>query len=164
MRSLTLIVGGFMFKKILVPTDGSPLSEKAAHAAVIFAAGLDAKIIAISVADPYVPITPAIESVPLNSNFYDEDTRRLFEAQPEQIAKNNLQYVKSFASEQGVSCELITAISADPYEEIVRAVKDHDCDLIFMASHGRKGFNRLILGSEAQKVIAYSDVPVLVYR
>lgn len=153
-----------MFKKILVPTDGSSLSEKAADAAVLFAAGIDAKIVAISVADPFIPIPPIIEGIPLDPNFYDEDTRRIFEAQPEQMAKNNVQYVKNLADKKGVSCEVLTAISADPYEEIVRAVKDFQCDLIFMASHGRKGFNRLILGSEAQKVIAYSAVPVLVYR
>lgn len=153
-----------MFKKILVPTDGSPLSEKAVDAAVLFAASIDAKIVAISVADPYVPIPPVIEGIPLDPNFYDEDTRRIFEAQPDQMAKSNVHYVKERAEKYGVSCEILTVKSDDPYEEIVRAVKSFECDLIFMASHGRKGINRLILGSETQKVIAYSSVPVLVYR
>jgi len=153
-----------MFKKILVPTDGSSLSEKAIDAAVKFAAGIDAKIVTISVADPYNPMPPIVEGVPLDPNFYDEDTRRIFEAQPQQIAKKNVQYVKDLADQLGVTCEMLTATSADPYEEIVKAVSTFDCDLIFMASHGRKGLNRLILGSETQKVIAYSTVPVLVYR
>jgi nucleotide-binding universal stress UspA family protein len=153
-----------MFKKILVPTDGSPLSEKAADAAVAFAASIDAKIVAISVADPYVPIPPIIEGIPLDPNFYDEDTRRIFESQPQQMAKKNVEYIKNIAEVAGVACEIVTATSASPYEEIVKAINDYKCELVFMASHGRKGLNRLILGSEAQKVIAYSTVPVLVYR
>lgn len=153
-----------MFKKILVPTDGSPLSEKAVNAAIEFAAGIDAKLVTVSVADPYIPISPIIEGIPLDPNFYDEDTRRLFEAQPQETAKRNVQYVHDAAKNAGVSCEMLTATSADPYEEIVKAVNTFQCDLIFMASHGRKGINRLILGSETQKVIAYSTVPVLVYR
>lgn len=153
-----------MFKNILVPTDGSPLSDKAVHAAIEFAAGIDAKIVTISVADPYITMPPVIEGIPLDPNFYDEDTRRIFEAQPQQMAKHNVQYVKDIAVKAGVSCEMLTTTSADPYEEIVKAVDTFQCDLIFMASHGRKGLNRLILGSETQKVIAYSTVPVLVYR
>lgn len=153
-----------MFKKILVPTDGSMLSEKAIEAAIKFASGIDAKIVAISVADPAILIPPIIDGIPLDPNFYDEDTRRIFEAQPQQIAKMNVQYVKDLADQSGVNCEVIIVTSADPYEEIVKAVSAFSCDLIFMASHGRKGLNRLILGSETQKVIAYSTVPVLVYR
>ena len=153
-----------MFKKILVPTDGSPLSEKCIQAAVKFAASLDAKMVAISVIDPYIPVPPIIDGVPLDPNFYDEDTRRIFEAQPQQMAKKNVSFAHEVARSAGVNCEMVTATSEDPYEEIVKAVNAFRCDLIFMASHGRKGLNRLILGSETQKVLAYSSVPVLVYR
>ena len=153
-----------MFKNILVPTDGSPLSDKAVQAAIKFAASIDAKIVTISVADPYIAMPPIIEGIPLDPNFYDEDTRRIFEAQPQQMAKHNVQNVKDIAVKAGVNCDMVTTTSANPYEEIVKAVDTFQCDLIFMASHGRKGLNRLILGSETQKVIAYSTVPVLVYR
>jgi len=136
-----------MFKKILVPTDGSSLSEKASSAAIKFAAEVAAAIVTISVADPYISFPPIVEGIPLDPNFYDEDTRRLFDEQPQQMAKKNVGWVHDEAIKAGVSCEVLTAISANPYEEIVKAVDTFKCDLIFMASHGRKGINRLILGS-----------------
>lgn len=153
-----------MFNNILVPTDGSPLSEIAIRAAVKFAAETGAKIVAISVANPHEPFAPIVGGIPLDPDFYDEHIRREFAEQPQKIAKKNVNYVYDIARDAGVSCETLTVTSADPYKEIVNAVDAYKCDLIFMASHGRKGLNRLILGSETQKVIAYSTVPVLVFR
>ena len=74
------------------------------------------------------------------------------------LAKNNL------AKAAGVPCETVVAQSTKPHEEIVRAANQYQCDCIFMASNGRKGLNKLFIGSETQKVLTTADVPVLVYR
>ncbi|MGZ3241116.1 MAG: universal stress protein, partial [Burkholderiaceae bacterium] len=68
------------------------------------------------------------------------------------------------AKEAKVPCETCVALSFSPYEEIIRTAKKYECDAVFMASHGRKGLNKLFLGSETQKVLAHSTIPVLVYR
>ena len=72
--------------------------------------------------------------------------------------------IAELAEEAGVPCETVVAQSTKPNEEIVRIADEHDCDCIFMASHGRKGLNKLFIGSETQKVLATAHVPVLVYR
>jgi len=72
--------------------------------------------------------------------------------------------VADAAKQAGVACETVTAQSFNPYEEIIEVAKKYQCDAIFMASHGRRGLNRLFLGSETQKVLAHSDIPVLVLR
>jgi nucleotide-binding universal stress UspA family protein len=68
------------------------------------------------------------------------------------------------AMASGVQCETVAAVSDTPYEAIIKTADEHNCDLIFMASHGRRGLTGLLLGSETQKVLTHSDIPVLVYR
>lgn len=153
-----------MFRKILVPTDGSPLSEKAIKAAVDFAAEINATLVAISVAEPYPFVPPVASGGMLDPNYYNEDFQNTQNEYLYTLAREHAQRVVDVAKEAGVLCEIRTSMSMHPYEEIVKATDDFGCDLVFMASHGRKGLNKLFLGSETQKVIAHSKVPVMVFR
>ena len=149
-----------MFKHILLPTDGSELSNKAAKQAIGFAKGIGAKLTAMNVAGEYhlnlqnegfvMPEIPA-----LNKRFEEAEAAR---------AKKILDAVKKSASEAGVECDVVTATSAVPYDAIIKQAKKSGCDMIIMASHGRKGFQGLLLGSETVKVLTHSKIPVLVCR
>lgn len=145
-----------MFKTILVPTDGSPLSDKAVNAAVEFAKETGGRIVAIAVAEPY-PFSPLSETA-----FTDE--RLLYEEKAREIAQQHLQKVAAAANVLNVPCETVVAQSFSPSDEIVNTSRKFDCDVIFMASHGRKGLSKLFLGSETQKVLANSTIPVMVFR
>jgi len=145
-----------MFKTILVPTDGSPLSDKSVSAAIEFSKLGGGKIIALSVAEPY-PFSPLYESASaMEATNYDEQMR----ARAQQIVDK----VAVAAKNANVPCEVVVGLSFSPYEEIIHAAKKYECDVVFMASHGRKGLNKLFLGSETQKVLAHSTIPVLVFR
>ncbi|HJV85134.1 MAG TPA: universal stress protein [Noviherbaspirillum sp.] len=145
-----------MFKKILVPTDGSPLSDKAINAAVEFAKAYGGSLVGICVSEPY-PLSPLSEM-----NFSDE--RDAYEERSRQVAGKNVEKIVAAASAAGVKCETLVAESFAPHEEIIKAANRLNCDVIFMASHGRKGLSKLFLGSETQKVLVNSAIPVLVFR
>ncbi len=145
-----------MFKTILVPTDGSERSDKAIVNAIDYARHCNARIIGISVAEPY-PFSPLAESsMAIDPGIYEDNVRSLAEQHVKKIA--------DAAREANVTCETVTVLSFAPDEEIVNAAKKFNCDVIFMASHGRSGLSRLFLGSKTQKVLAHSTVPVLVLR
>jgi nucleotide-binding universal stress UspA family protein len=145
-----------MFKTILVPTDGSELADKAVHAAVEFAKSNHGKIIGLAVAEPY-PYSPLAEPAFLpDPAIYDKGVLEL--------AQMHVDKVKAVAEQAGVPCETLASLAVDPANEIVDTAARHGCDIIFMASHGRRGIQRLILGSVTQKVLAQSAVPVLVFR
>lgn len=145
-----------MFRCILVPTDGSELSRRAAEQAVQFAKQVGARLVALSVAEPF-PYAPMGEVgfVPDLVNY---------EQKMVEISRTAVTKVAEAAREAGVECEVEVTESFSPHEEIVRQAKRHACDLIFMASHGRRGLDRLFLGSETQKVLTHVAIPVLVYR
>lgn len=145
-----------MYKKILVPTDGSPLSEQASTAAIAFARLCGAGIVAFSVAEPY-PLVPAAEGAMVIDPGIE--TRVL-----QEFARQNVDKVAQAAGAAGVACETATAFSMFPYQEIINAAAASHCDLIFMASHGRRGLSRLLAGSVTQNVMAYSTIPVMVLR
>jgi len=145
-----------MYKKILVPTDGSDLSGQAVAAAIDFARQCGASIVALSTAEPY-PIMPSAEGALLIDPGLE--VRTLLD-----IAQQHVEHVAEAARAAGVDCTLATAISMAPHDEIIRAAQEHGCDLIFMASHGRRGLSRLLVGSVTRNVLAYSPVPVLVLR
>jgi nucleotide-binding universal stress UspA family protein len=147
-----------MFNRILVPTDGSPLSEKAVDTAVEFARANRSEIVALSVAEPYIFPLMAEGSgqIPVDTEAYEERVLAL--------AQQYVGHVAKLAQAGNVVCKTTVAVSTLPYEEIVQAAAKYGCDVIFMASHGRKGLNRLFLGSETQKVLAHSTIPVLVLR
>ena len=145
-----------MFKTILVPTDGSPQSDKAIDAAVEFARQVGGSIVALSVAEPW-PFSPFSESLIMEQS-------DLFEDNAMEIAKASVQKVASAARAANVPCETVVTSSGTPHSEILSVAANMKCDVIFMASHGRKGISRLFVGSETQKVLADATLPVLVIR
>jgi nucleotide-binding universal stress UspA family protein len=145
-----------MFKTILVPTDGSPLSDKAIDTAIEFAKITGSKVIGLSVAEPY-PFAPLYESAGATSS-------GIYETRMLELAQLHAQKIADAARNAGVQYETSVPQSFSPYEEILNAVRKFKCDAIFMGSHGRKGLNRLFVGSETQKVLAHSSIPVLVLR
>ncbi|WLI89879.1 universal stress protein [Massilia sp. R2A-15] len=145
-----------MYKRILVPTDGSELAGQAIAAAIDYARASGAVVVAFSVAQPY-PILPAVDGAMMIDPGIDS-------AELQQVAQQAVDEVARVAKDGGVACETHTAMSFLPYEEIIRAAEEYRCDVIFIASHGRRGLSRLLAGSQTQKVLAYSRVPVLVLR
>jgi nucleotide-binding universal stress UspA family protein len=147
-----------MFKHILVATDGSELSQDAMQHAVSFARETGAEITAFY-AKPEYPVTYYGEGVLIDTTS-PEKFAELAEAQAQEI----LDFAANLCLEAGVPCIRRSATSDAPHEAIIEAAADSGCDLIFMASHGRRGFTSLLLGSETQKVLTHSKIPVLVYR
>lgn len=145
-----------MFKTILVPTDGSPLSDKVIDAAIEFAKFGGSRIIGLSVAEPY-PFSPLAESAMTSDPENYEDQMR-------ELAHLHVKKIEDAAALANVRCDTSIALSFNPSEEIIRVAEHFHCDAIFMASHGRKGFRKLFLGSETQKVLAHTTIPVLVLR
>ena len=147
-----------MFTKILVPTDGSPLSDAAINRAIAFAKTLNARIV-FFYARAGFPLPVYGEGALL-----DPTTPEQFEKTLENEAREILNKAKSIAEAAGVECEGDSRVCEAPYEAIIESAQRNHCDLIFMASHGRKGIAGLLLGSETQKVLTHSKIPVLVYR
>mgnify|MGYP000878550799 CR=1 FL=1 len=147
-----------MFKHILVPTDGSELSQDTVRRAISFAKETGARITAFY-AKPEYPVTYYGEGA-----LIDPTTPEKFAELADQQAKQVLGFVEKLCSDAGVPCTGLAATSDVPYEAIIDAANSAGCDLIFMASHGRKGITGLLLGSETNKVLTHSKIPVLVYR
>lgn len=147
-----------MFKHILVPTDGSELSQETVRRAVSFAKEAGAKITAFY-AKPEFPVTYYGEGVLIDTTS-PEKFAELAESQAQEI----LGFVENLCKEVGVECSTLSLTSDIPYEAIIDAATQSGCDLIFMSSHGRRGLTSLLLGSETHKVLTHSTIPVLVYR
>ena len=147
-----------MFKHILVPTDGSELSTDTVTRAVSFAKETGAKI-TFFFAKPDYPVAFYGEGA-----LIDPTTPEKFAQMAEQQAQDVLGKAKKLADAAGVSCDLLSTTGDIPYAAIIDASKKTGCDLIFMASHGRRGFSGLLLGSETQRVLTHTKIPVLVYR
>ena len=147
-----------MFKHILVPTDGSPLSENTVGRAVSFAKDAGARI-TFFYAQPDFPMPIYGEGA-----LIDPTTPEQFSKAAADEAKRILDAAKSAADAAGVASDTDTIVNEVPYEAVIDAAERHGCDLIFMASHGRRGIAGLLLGSETQKVLTHSKIPVLVYR
>ena len=147
-----------MFKHLLVPTDGSLLSQEAVRRAVSFAKEAGAHITALHV-------TP-VDSIPYYAEGLqvDESVWRRTADLSEKASQEILDFVDNLCREAGVSCTKRSRSSDSPHDAIIRTATEIGCDLIFMASHGRKGVVGLLLGSETNKVLAHSKIPVLVHR
>lgn len=147
-----------MYQRILVTTDGSALSSKAVSAAIALAASLGASLVALKVVPRYptsylegaIALTPQ-EMARIEKQWVDE-------------AQTVVDAVKAAALEKGVTAKAALARSDLVAESILAAAKKHRADLIVMASHGRKGLKRVLLGSETQQVLTHSAIPVLVLR
>ena len=147
-----------MFTHILVPTDGSSLSQEAARKAVVFAKETSARITAFY-AKPEGPMAQYIEGVQVDKLILEH-----YEKAAEEHAKAILGFVQGLCRDAGIVCATAVASSDSPYEAIIEAANANGCDLIFMASHGRRGISGLLLGSETSKVLTHSKIPVLVFR
>lgn len=145
-----------MFKHILVPTDGSPLSENAIKHAVGLAKHCGAKLTALNVVPKFHVLTYDTEML--------EATPKEFEQTSQEQSKQFLDIAEREAHTAGVDYDRVAVTSDHPYQEIISSAKQHGCDLIVMASHGRRGLEGVLLGSETQKVLTHSQIPVLVYR
>lgn len=147
-----------MYKRILVPTDGSPLSRKAARAAIGLAAGMGAEVVALHVVPryPLSLVEGAIGVVPHDAARIEKEWARRGQAMADEVG--------AAADRQGVQARALTVRSNLVAEAILGAARKNRCDLVVMASHGRKGIKRLLLGSETQHVLTHSDIPVLVLR
>ena len=146
-----------MFKHILLPTDGSQFSQAAARRAVSFARESGSRITAFyalrepashSFGGMEMPFPPPPEDVELEKN----EARRI------------LGFVENLCREEGVECHTLTLSNNVVHEAIIEAATQCGCDLIFMATHGRRGLRALLLGSETNKVLTHSKIPVLAYR
>ncbi|MGE5863565.1 MAG: universal stress protein [Rhizobacter sp.] len=144
-----------MFQRILIPTDGSDITHKSVSAALSLAASVGARVYVLSVKEPF-PYSAISEMQPT-------PPQEFFEAQ-ERIASTRVREVAQLAETQGVVCETHTVEALHPWEAIIELAQQKACDLIVMASHGRRGVTALLLGSETQKVLTHSKVPVLVVR
>jgi nucleotide-binding universal stress UspA family protein len=147
-----------MFKHILVPTDGSPLSIDAITRAVSFAREAGARITF------FCAIQPAPKMYYGMGTIFDTHTFATFREKMQNTSSDILDAAEKIAREEGVECDKVMLVSEEPYEAIIEAANQSQCDLIFMASHGRRGITGLLLGSETQKVLTHSTIPVLVHR
>jgi nucleotide-binding universal stress UspA family protein len=144
-----------MFKRILVPTDGSDITAKAVTTAIGMARLSGAELFVLAVKEPF-PYSAISEMQPV-------PPQEFFDAQ-ERIAGERVKAVVAIASAAGVTCHAHTVEALHPWEAILDHAKTQNCDLIVMASHGRRGLSALLLGSETQKVLTHSTIPVLVVR
>jgi len=145
-----------MFKHILLPTDGSELSAAALREGIRFAKSIGAKVTGLCV-------------IPLQNPFFyqkrmPKDALEEIYQRSEELAETYLAAVETGAKESGVAYDVVCEQSDFPYDAIIRVAEQRRCDLIMMASHGRRGVKALLIGSETQKVLTHSKIPVLVVR
>jgi nucleotide-binding universal stress UspA family protein len=145
-----------MYKHVLLPTDGSELSATAVRAGIQFAKEIGARVTALHVTPPFHPVemTPSVFTAHAEEH----------EAKSKESAQRALDQVTAAARTAGVSCTPVHRVSHSVYEAIIGLAAEAGCDLIFMASHGRRGVAALLLGSETSKVLTHSRIPVLVTR
>ena len=146
-----------MFKHILISTDGSSVSNKAAKAGVALASALRAKVTAYCAIEPLQPIY-------VEGYTFDQKVIQEIEDSARRAGQKHVEAIARMAKAAGVPFAAVVAKATTPYEGIIDAAKKQKCDAIFMASHGRRGFSKLIMGSVTQKVLTHSKIPVVVYR
>ena len=146
-----------MFKHVLISTDGSPASNKAAKAGISLAKALGAKVTAYYAVELMQPIY-------VEDYGFDQKVIEEVEERARQAGKKYVEAIGKMAKSAGVPFASVVTKAITPYEGIIDAANKRKCDVIFMASHGRRGLSKLILGSVTQKVLTHSKIPVVVYR
>ncbi|MGQ0509767.1 MAG: universal stress protein [Betaproteobacteria bacterium] len=142
-----------MYQRILAATDGSPLSRRAVRAAAELAQASGARLTVVHVVSPYLQATGIdLAKLPGYGRAVDKAARGVLAA------------ARAEARARNVTAEAVSIVGGDPWKAILRAAGARRCDLIVMASHGRRGLSGLILGSETARVLAHSRIPVLVCR
>lgn len=145
-----------MFKHLLIPTDGSPLSEGAALKGIELARALGARVTALHVSPRFRAMTSRTDML--------EDTRDEYERDSRRYAERCLDVVAKAAAQAGVACETVRQVGDDIYRSIIDVATGKGCDAISMASHGRRGIAGVLLGSQTQHVLTHSVIPVVVWR
>ena len=145
-----------MFQHLLIATDGSDLATKAVQHGLALAKVLNAKTTAITVTEPWSSVVAGEMALAFPPDEYDKSVTA--------NALKILAQVEKFAELAGVPCDTMHVKDQFPAEGIVETANGRGCDLIVMASHGRRGLKRLLLGSQAQKVVTHGMIPVLIYR
>ena len=146
-----------MFKHILIPTDGSKLSEAALHAGLQLAKEQGSEVTVLYVMPDYSAMMYSSEGM---VGYNPAELRK----DAEKTADKVLQAVQEMAKAEGVECKTARTMNFSVHQAIIQQAKDSDCDLICMASHGRKGIAGILLGSETQRVLINSRIPGLVHR
>lgn len=145
-----------MYKHILIATDGSDLAQKAVTQGLAVAKALGSKATALNVSEPWVAVAPGEVAMAFPIKDYDDSVK----ANAERV----LGAVATEAQSLGVTCDTLHVKDQFPAEGILELAEKLGCDLIVMASHGRRGLMRFLLGSQANKVLTYGTIPVLVCR
>ena len=145
-----------MFRHILIPTDGSSLSSAAVENALHFAQEAGAQVTLLTVIEPFHVFSLAPDQVSSSSAEFHQHAA----AQADRI----LSMAEAQGKALGVQCASVSVEHDQPHEVIVGTALQRNCDLIAMASHGRRGLSAVVLGSQTMKVLAHSKIPVLVYR
>ena len=147
-----------MFKNILIPTDGSPLSQKAVVQGVALAKSVGAKVTAFFAAPPATPIVYR-DHLPVGYATPGEHEEMI-----KKTAAKYLGFVERAATKAGISCESVHVTSDYPEEGILKVAQKKKCDLIVMATHGQGGLRGMLIGSVTQKVLNQAKIPVMVFR
>ena len=145
-----------MYTHVLIPTDGSELSELAIRQGVALAKSLGARATGVTVFPPFH--TFAVEPMMVT------DTPAQYRTDCAALGEKYLGVLRDAATAAGVPYGIVRAEHDHPYQAIIDTAEKQGCDLVFMASHGRKGMSALLLGSETTKVLTHSRIPVLVCR
>jgi nucleotide-binding universal stress UspA family protein len=145
-----------MYKHILIATDGSELAGKAVAAGFALARALKANVTAVTVTEPWTTLVAGEATIPFPVDDYQRSAN--------DTAAHVLAGVSKLARKADITCTTVHAKDHYPAEGILDTAKKNNCDLIVMASHGRRGLGRLLLGSEAVKVLTHSSIPVLICR
>jgi nucleotide-binding universal stress UspA family protein len=144
-----------MYKRILVPTDGSDVTGKAVTSAIALARSLGAEVYTICVKEPF-PYGAVAEMQPAPPQEFFDDQER--------TATGCVRTVEAACEAAGVACHGVTVDGIKPWESILEHARANACDLLVMGSHGRSGFSAMLLGSETRDVLAHTEIPVLVIR
>lgn len=147
------------YRRILACTDGSPRARKAVAAAAKLAGICHAKLTVLFVIPPYV--LPAYGEA---AQYVPGVTPHLYKQRADALAKKVLAPAARLARDIGLQCETLAVNAAEPWSGILHVAHKGKCDLIVMASHGRRGIAKALLGSETQRVLTHSRIPVLVVR
>lgn len=145
-----------MYRHILIATDGSELSGRAVEAGLRLARELQSRATAVTVTPPFYALSLAPSQAEYSTAGYHEHA--------ETLAEDILGQVRARAEAAGLACDTVHTVHDQPWRAIIETAERIGCDLITMASHGRRGAAAVLLGSETLRVLTHSDIPVLVYR
>jgi nucleotide-binding universal stress UspA family protein len=141
-----------MYKHILIPTDGSGLSEQAIQHGIALAKAVGARVTAVTITEPFYV------------SAFEPDMVEHYKKHVAALATKHLDVAKNAAGASNVPCEVVRLEHEHAYQAIIDAAQSRGCDVIVMASHGRRGLSAIVLGSETVKVLTHSPIPVVVVR